>query len=55
MTNTEIDYSREGQAVDLELLRGLALGGKRSLELEFLIASQSAGRPDYQALALAVA
>lgn len=55
MTNTEIDYSQEGQAVDLELLRGLALGGKRSLELEFLIASQSAGRPDYQALALAVA
>jgi len=55
MINTEIDFVFEGQAVDLELLRGVALGGKRSLELEFLLASQTTGRSDYQALALAVA
>jgi len=55
MKITEIDYTAEGQAVDLELLRGLALGGKRSHELAFLLASQSSGRSDYQALALAVA
>jgi diguanylate cyclase (GGDEF)-like protein len=55
MIPVEIDFENEGKLVDLELLRGLALGGKRSLELEFLLASQTTGRPDYQALALAVA
>ncbi|HTB22254.1 MAG TPA: diguanylate cyclase [bacterium] len=55
MASTEIDYTAEGQAVDLELMRGLALGGKSSLELEFLVSSQSAGKADYQALALTVA
>jgi diguanylate cyclase (GGDEF)-like protein len=49
---TDIDYKTEGQAMDLDLLRGVALGGKRSQELEFLLASQSTGEPDFQALAL---
>jgi diguanylate cyclase (GGDEF)-like protein len=56
MTLNEIDYLSEGQAVDLDLLKGLALGGKRSQELEFLVASQTAeAQADYQALALTVA
>lgn len=55
MATSEIDYKTEGQEVDLDLMRGLALGGKRSLELEFLLASQSSGHSDYQALALTVA
>ena len=56
MITPEIDYKTEGEAVTLELLRGVALGGKRSQELEFLVASQISGdRPDYQALALTVA
>ncbi len=45
----------EAPNLDLELLRGLALGGKRSQELEFLLASQAQGAADYQALALTAA
>jgi diguanylate cyclase (GGDEF)-like protein len=55
MNSTEIDYKTEGENLDLDLLRGVALGGKRSLELEFLLASQNSGAADYQALALTVA
>jgi len=56
MSESDIDYLSEGSALELDLLRGLALGGKRSQELEFLVASQATGgHADYQALALAVA
>ena len=51
----EIDYRAVGQLLDLDLLRGVALGGKRSAELQLLLDSQVAGKADYQALALAVA
>jgi diguanylate cyclase (GGDEF)-like protein len=49
------DYLAEGQLLNLDLLRGVALGGKRSAELQLLLDSQSTGKADYQALALAVA
>lgn len=52
---TDIDYRAVGQLLDLDLLRGVALGGKRSAELQLLLDSQATGRADYQALALAVA
>jgi diguanylate cyclase (GGDEF)-like protein len=55
MNNVEIDYFAVGELMDLDLLRGVALGGKRSAELQLLLDSQSKGKPDYQALALAVA
>jgi diguanylate cyclase (GGDEF)-like protein len=52
----DIDLQALGQDVDLDLLRGIALGGKRSHELQFLLASQTASAAsDYQALALTVA
>ena len=41
--------------VDLDLLRGIALGGKRSKEIQLLLNSQVGPKPDYQALSLAVA
>jgi diguanylate cyclase (GGDEF)-like protein len=49
------DFAAAGRLIDLDLLRGVALGGKRSAELQLLLDSQSTGKPDYQALALAVA
>jgi diguanylate cyclase (GGDEF)-like protein len=48
----DIDFVVEGQALDLDLLRGVALGGKRSRELDLLINSQERDHADYQALAL---
>lgn len=51
-----VDFKALGQGLDLDLLRGVALGGKRSGELQLLLDSQaSAATADYQALALAVA
>ena len=55
METTDVDYAAVSKAVHLELLRGLALGGKRSLELQFLLARQFIGHSNYQALALTVA
>jgi len=51
----ELDYRDVGQRLDLDLLRGVALGGKRSAELQLLLDSQATGKADFQALALAVA
>jgi diguanylate cyclase (GGDEF)-like protein len=55
MSPSETDLQALAQTVDLDLLRGIALGGKRSHELQFLLASQAGQAADYQALALAVA
>jgi diguanylate cyclase (GGDEF)-like protein len=56
MSNETVDFEAEAKAMDLDLLRGVALGGKRSTELQFLLNSQAAsGHADYQALALTVA
>ncbi len=53
---SHVDFKALGQDLDLDLLRGIALGGKRSHELQFLLASQGNGQAsDYQALALTVA
>jgi diguanylate cyclase (GGDEF)-like protein len=52
---TTIDYLAIGELMDLDLLRGVALGGKRSAELQLLLYSQTGAKADYQALALAVA
>jgi diguanylate cyclase (GGDEF)-like protein len=49
------DYRQEGLEIEVKLLRGLALGNKRSAEIQLLLDSQSQGQPDYQALALLVA
>jgi diguanylate cyclase (GGDEF)-like protein len=49
------NFAEEGGQVDLDLLRGVALGGKRSGELQLLLDSQGQGKADFQALALAVA
>ena len=46
------DFKSEGRKVDVRLLRALAMGGNRSVELQLLIDSQAAGKPDYQALSL---
>ena len=51
----DTDYLAVGQLMDLDLLRGVALGGKRSSELQLLLDSQFSGKADFQALALAVA
>jgi diguanylate cyclase (GGDEF)-like protein len=54
-TDQELDYVEEGRKMDLKLLRGLALGGRRSNEIQLLLDSQADGQADYQALALALA
>jgi len=48
----DLDFVIEGQNLDLDLLRGVALGGKRSQELDLLVNSQEREHADYQALAL---
>jgi diguanylate cyclase (GGDEF)-like protein len=56
MSSPASDLQNLAQQIDLDLLRGIALGGKRSHELQFLLASQvGAQTADFQALALAVA
>lgn len=51
----DIDFAVEGRALDLDLLRGVALGGKRSQELDLLVNSQERDDADYQSLALLTA
>lgn len=51
----DIDYEQIGQGMDLDLLKGIALGGKRSTELQLLLDSQRGPGADFQGLALAVA
>jgi diguanylate cyclase (GGDEF)-like protein len=48
----DLDFVAEGRNLDLDLLRGVALGGKRSQELDLLVNSQDRDHSDYQALAL---
>jgi diguanylate cyclase (GGDEF)-like protein len=55
MSTPTIDFATIGQALDLDLLRAIAFGGKRSVEIGLLLDSQKGSEPDYQALALAVA
>ncbi len=50
----KVDFGAESQNVDMRLLRSLALGGRHSNEIQLLIDSQALGKPDYEALALAV-
>ena len=51
----KIDYVKEGKRVDFRLLRSLVLGGRHSNEIQLLLDSQAAGKPNYQALALTLA
>ncbi len=55
MLDASIDYKAAGKTLDLQLLRAVALGGKRSADIGLLLDSQKSGKADYQALALAVA
>ena len=48
----QLDYEEEGRAVEVPLLRALALGGMRSVEIQLLLDSQTDERSCYQALAL---
>ncbi|MGD0093615.1 MAG: diguanylate cyclase [Planctomycetota bacterium] len=50
----EPDYKPEGREVELKLLRAVALGGMRSVEIQLLLDSQTNEHPNYQALALLV-
>lgn len=49
------DFKIEGRDVEVKLLRSLALGGKRSVEIQLLLDSQVDGKADYQALSLLLA
>ena len=51
-SETVIDFKNEGRDVEVKLLRALALGGKRSVEIQLLLDSQADARADYQALSL---
>jgi diguanylate cyclase (GGDEF)-like protein len=51
----DIDFEAEGRQLDMDLLRGVALGGKRSQELDLLVNSQERDHADYQSLALVTA
>jgi len=48
----EPDYSQEGGEVEVKLLRAMALGGMRSVEMQLLVDSQTNEHANYQALAL---
>ena len=50
-----VDYKSEGLDVEARLLRALALGGKRSVEIQLLIDSQIGEKADYQSLSLVLA
>ena len=52
MAIEDFDFVALGRDLDLDLLRGVALGGKRSQELDLLINSQDLDHSDFQALAL---
>ncbi len=49
------DFSAEGGQVEVKLIRSLALGGKRSAEIQLLLNSQANGKADYESLALTLA
>jgi diguanylate cyclase (GGDEF)-like protein len=51
-SETTTDYKSEGRHVEVKLLRALALGGKRSVEIQLLLDSQADAKADYQALSL---
>ncbi len=59
MANTKLidvyDYKSEGREVEAKLLRALAMGGKRSVEIQLLLDSQADGKASYQALSLLLA
>ncbi|HEY3318892.1 MAG TPA: diguanylate cyclase [Planctomycetota bacterium] len=50
--SAEYDFKSEGRQVEVKLLRGIAMGGKRSVEIQLLLDSQADAKPNYQALAL---
>jgi diguanylate cyclase (GGDEF)-like protein len=50
-----VDYKSEGRDVEAKLIRALALGGKRSVEIQLLIDSQIGDKADYQSLSLVLA
>lgn len=54
-TNHVVDFKIEGRDVEVKLLRSLALGGKRSVEIQLLLDSQVDSKADYQALSLLLA
>ncbi|MCY3023552.1 MAG: hypothetical protein NTW87_31615, partial [Planctomycetota bacterium] len=49
------DFNAEGREIEVRLLRALAMGGKRSVEIQLLLDSQRADQSGYQALALMLA
>ncbi|HYF51695.1 MAG TPA: diguanylate cyclase [Planctomycetota bacterium] len=46
------DYKSDGRAIDVKLLRALAMGGKRSVEIQLLLDSHADQASGYQQLAL---
>ena len=46
------DYKSDGREIDVKLLRALAMGGKRSVEIQLLLDSQAGQPSGYQQLAL---
>jgi diguanylate cyclase (GGDEF)-like protein len=59
MSNTkpvvDCDYKSEGREIEVKLLRALAMGSKRSVEIQLLIDSQAGDKSHYQTLALLLA
>jgi diguanylate cyclase (GGDEF)-like protein len=51
-SQTTTDYKNEGRLIEAKLLRALALGGKRSVEIQLLLDSQLDAKANYQALSL---
>jgi diguanylate cyclase (GGDEF)-like protein len=49
------DYKLEGRDVEIKLIRALALGGKRSVEIQLLLDSQIGEKANFQALSLVLA
>src|SRR5260221_13619688 len=49
------DYKAEGREVDVKILRALALGARRSVEIQLLLDSQIATKAEYQKLSLVLA
>ncbi|MFH0938871.1 MAG: diguanylate cyclase [Planctomycetota bacterium] len=50
--DTQVDYKAAGREVDVKLLRALAMGNRRSVEIQLLLDSQADGQANYQALSL---
>jgi len=49
------DYKAEGREVDVKILRALALGARRSVEIQLLLDSQISTKAEYQKLSLVLA